>query len=135
MEGGDALRFDELEHLTYAVVDQYVNGAYADMDWAPVRYLNRTYRRDQLAGIYRERGLDPVFTTDAGDSAPRGRLEARSERQIAFTGDGGNHLVHDDVDIIVAAVATEEPQIAEKPAQAAMVDSAKPPRKRPRRSG
>ena len=23
------------------------------MDWAPVRYLNRTYRRDQLAGIYR----------------------------------------------------------------------------------
>ena len=31
----------------------HVNGAYADMDWAPVRYLNRTYRRDQLAGIYR----------------------------------------------------------------------------------
>jgi trehalose 6-phosphate synthase len=23
------------------------------MDWAPIRYLNRTYRRDQLAGIYR----------------------------------------------------------------------------------
>ena len=23
------------------------------MDWQPVRYLNRTYRRDQLAGIYR----------------------------------------------------------------------------------
>ena len=30
-----------------------VNGEYADMDWQPVRYLNRTYRRDQLAGIYR----------------------------------------------------------------------------------
>ncbi len=30
-----------------------VNGAYADMDWQPVRYLNRTFRRDQLAGIYR----------------------------------------------------------------------------------
>lgn len=30
-----------------------INGAYADMDWQPIRYLNRTYRRDQLAGIYR----------------------------------------------------------------------------------
>lgn len=30
-----------------------INGAFADMDWQPVRYLNRTYRRDQLAGIYR----------------------------------------------------------------------------------
>ena len=30
-----------------------VNGAYAEMDWQPVRYLNRNYRRDQLAGIYR----------------------------------------------------------------------------------
>ncbi len=30
-----------------------INGAFADMDWQPIRYLNRTYRRDQLAGIYR----------------------------------------------------------------------------------
>ena len=30
-----------------------VNGAFAEMDWQPVRYLNRTFRRDQLAGIYR----------------------------------------------------------------------------------
>jgi trehalose 6-phosphate synthase len=30
-----------------------VNGAYAEMDWQPVRYLNRTFRRDQLAGLYR----------------------------------------------------------------------------------
>lgn len=30
-----------------------INGAFAEMDWQPVRYLNRTYRRDQLAGIYR----------------------------------------------------------------------------------
>jgi trehalose 6-phosphate synthase len=30
-----------------------INGEYADMDWQPIRYLNRTYRRDQLAGIYR----------------------------------------------------------------------------------
>lgn len=30
-----------------------INGEFAEMDWQPVRYLNRTYRRDQLAGIYR----------------------------------------------------------------------------------
>ncbi|HVL42271.1 MAG TPA: trehalose-6-phosphate synthase, partial [Brevundimonas sp.] len=30
-----------------------INGEYADMDWQPIRYINRTYRRDQLAGIYR----------------------------------------------------------------------------------
>ncbi len=30
-----------------------INGAFGDMDWQPIRYLNRTYRRDQLAGIYR----------------------------------------------------------------------------------
>ena len=30
-----------------------INGAFAEMDWQPIRYLNRTYRRDQLAGIYR----------------------------------------------------------------------------------
>ena len=30
-----------------------INGEFSDMDWQPIRYLNRTYRRDQLAGIYR----------------------------------------------------------------------------------
>jgi trehalose 6-phosphate synthase len=30
-----------------------INGAYAEVDWQPIRYLNRTFRRDQLAGIYR----------------------------------------------------------------------------------
>ena len=30
-----------------------INGAFADMDWQPIRYLNRTFRRDQLAGMYR----------------------------------------------------------------------------------
>lgn len=30
-----------------------INGEFGDMDWQPIRYLNRTYRRDQLAGIYR----------------------------------------------------------------------------------
>ncbi len=30
-----------------------INGAYADIDWVPVRYVNRGYPRDVLAGIYR----------------------------------------------------------------------------------
>jgi trehalose 6-phosphate synthase len=30
-----------------------INGAYADADWAPVRYVNRNYRRDELGGLYR----------------------------------------------------------------------------------
>ena len=30
-----------------------INGAFADIDWAPIRYVNRNYRRDELAGIYR----------------------------------------------------------------------------------
>lgn len=30
-----------------------VNGEFADMDWQPIRYLNRGFRRDQLAGMYR----------------------------------------------------------------------------------
>ena len=30
-----------------------INGEFAEMDWQPIRYLNRTHRRDQLAGIYR----------------------------------------------------------------------------------
>ena len=31
----------------------HINGAYADMDYNPIRYLNRSYRRDELAGVYR----------------------------------------------------------------------------------
>lgn len=30
-----------------------INGAYATVDWVPIRYVNRIYRRDELAGIYR----------------------------------------------------------------------------------
>jgi len=29
-----------------------INGAYATVDWVPLRYVNRPYRRDELAGIY-----------------------------------------------------------------------------------
>jgi len=30
-----------------------INGAFADVDWVPLRYVNRAYPRGQLAGIYR----------------------------------------------------------------------------------
>ncbi|MDO8910719.1 MAG: alpha,alpha-trehalose-phosphate synthase (UDP-forming) [Phenylobacterium sp.] len=30
-----------------------INGEFADIDWNPVRYVNKTYRRDELAGVYR----------------------------------------------------------------------------------
>jgi trehalose 6-phosphate synthase len=30
-----------------------INGAYATVDWVPIRYVNRGHRRDELAGIYR----------------------------------------------------------------------------------
>jgi trehalose 6-phosphate synthase len=30
-----------------------INGEFADIDWAPFRYVNKNYRRDELAGIYR----------------------------------------------------------------------------------
>jgi trehalose 6-phosphate synthase len=30
-----------------------INGAFADIDWVPLRYVNRGYARDELAGIYR----------------------------------------------------------------------------------
>ncbi len=29
-----------------------INGEFADVDWAPLRWVNRNYRRDELAGIY-----------------------------------------------------------------------------------
>jgi trehalose 6-phosphate synthase len=31
----------------------HINGVYSDMDWTPVRYVNKNYRRDELAGLYR----------------------------------------------------------------------------------
>jgi trehalose 6-phosphate synthase len=30
-----------------------INGAFAEIDWVPLRYVNRGYARRQLAGIYR----------------------------------------------------------------------------------
>ena len=39
----------ELENLT-----GNINGIYADFDWVPVRYLNRSFSRDMLTCFYRE---------------------------------------------------------------------------------
>lgn len=30
-----------------------INGEFATVDWVPIRYVNRPYRRDELAGVYR----------------------------------------------------------------------------------
>jgi trehalose 6-phosphate synthase len=30
-----------------------INGEFADVDWTPFRYVNKNYRRDELAGLYR----------------------------------------------------------------------------------
>jgi trehalose 6-phosphate synthase len=37
-----------------------INGAYATVDWVPIRYVNRRYRRDELAGIYRAAAIGLV---------------------------------------------------------------------------
>ncbi|ESQ89132.1 hypothetical protein ABAC460_13765 [Asticcacaulis sp. AC460] len=37
-----------------------INGAYATVDWVPLRYVNRPYRRDELAGIYRSADIGLV---------------------------------------------------------------------------
>lgn len=37
-----------------------INGAYATIDWVPLRYVNRSYRRDELAGVYRAAHLGLV---------------------------------------------------------------------------
>ena len=35
------------------MVSGRINGAYATVDWTPIRYVNRSYARDALAGMYR----------------------------------------------------------------------------------
>ncbi|WP_342364266.1 alpha,alpha-trehalose-phosphate synthase (UDP-forming) [Terrarubrum flagellatum] len=35
------------------MVSGRINGAFSTIEWVPIRYVNRSYRRDELAGIYR----------------------------------------------------------------------------------
>lgn len=51
----------------YAEMDRFVsrkagqiNGLYSDVSWTPLRYVNRTYSRSELAGIYRAAGVAMV---------------------------------------------------------------------------
>ena len=37
-----------------------INGAFATVDWVPLRYVNRAYRRDELAGFYRSAAVGLV---------------------------------------------------------------------------
>ena len=34
-----------------------INGRFATMDWVPIRYVNATHRRDELAGIFRSAAI------------------------------------------------------------------------------
>ncbi len=42
-----------------------INGEHATVDWVPLRYVNRSYRRDELSGIYR--GADVALVTPLRD--------------------------------------------------------------------
>jgi trehalose 6-phosphate synthase len=49
---GEVEAYQDLRERIDALAGR-INGVYADMDSAPIRYVNRGYRRDELAGIYR----------------------------------------------------------------------------------
>lgn len=49
---GDVESYQDIRGRLDALAGR-INGVYADVDWAPVRYVNRNFRRDQLAGMYR----------------------------------------------------------------------------------
>jgi len=49
---GDVQSYREIRASLDALSGR-INGAFADVEWVPVRYVNRGYPRDRLAGIYR----------------------------------------------------------------------------------
>jgi trehalose 6-phosphate synthase len=49
---GDVQSYQEIRASLDALSGR-INGAYADVEWVPIRYVNRGYPRDRLAGIYR----------------------------------------------------------------------------------
>src|SRR5262249_45913226 len=38
----------------------HINGRFADFDWTPIRYLNKSFERDELAGFFRCAGTGLV---------------------------------------------------------------------------
>lgn len=49
---GGVQEYDEIRHELEAI-SGHVNGAYADYDWMPIRYLNKGFTRKTLAGFFR----------------------------------------------------------------------------------
>jgi trehalose 6-phosphate synthase len=49
---GDVQSYQEIRASLDALSGR-INGAFADIEWVPIRYVNRGYPRDRLAGIYR----------------------------------------------------------------------------------
>ncbi|RVT90577.1 trehalose-6-phosphate synthase [Sphingomonas crocodyli] len=49
---GDVQSYQEIRSSLDALSGR-INGAFADVEWVPIRYVNRGYPRDKLAGIYR----------------------------------------------------------------------------------
>jgi trehalose 6-phosphate synthase len=49
---GDVQSYQEIRASLDALSGR-INGAFADIEWVPIRYVNRGYARDRLAGIYR----------------------------------------------------------------------------------
>jgi trehalose 6-phosphate synthase len=50
---GDVLEYQEQRHRVEAAVGR-VNGEFGEADWTPVRYLYRSYRRNELSRFYRQ---------------------------------------------------------------------------------
>jgi len=44
--------YSELENAVGAAAG-HINGKYGEVSWTPIRYINRTYSRSRLAGLYR----------------------------------------------------------------------------------
>ena len=56
---GSVEAYQEIRSKLEAVTGR-INGAFATMDWVPIRYVNSAHRRDELAGIYRSAAVGLV---------------------------------------------------------------------------
>jgi trehalose 6-phosphate synthase len=49
---GDVQSYREIRQVLEGMAG-HINGQFAEFDWVPIRYLNKSYRRDVLAGFFR----------------------------------------------------------------------------------
>lgn len=49
---GDVQSYREIRQILEGMAG-HINGQFAEFDWVPIRYLNKSYRRDVLAGFFR----------------------------------------------------------------------------------